>query len=185
MHIELSTLAIILGLGMGLPQIYGLMKPAAFAARVRKFPRSLPLGIVLMLLGTAWFLFYLNQESLSDFVAYKPVLFCGFGAVGVASCIYVQDFLAVRGLAVVMLLLAKLMVDTARWVQSDWRLVIVTWAYLMVIAGIWFTLYPWHLRDLLNWATANEKRVRIGSAIRLAFGLFVAVLGFTVLRSAS
>jgi hypothetical protein len=184
MHIQLSTLAIVLGLLVGLPQIYGLMKPAAFAAGMRKFPRSLPWGVALMLLGTAWFVFYLSEESLSDFVAYKPVLLGGFAAVGIASCIYVQDFLAVRGLAVVMLLLAKLMVDTAHLADTDWRLVIVTWAYAMVIGGIWFTLYPWHLRDLLNWATANEKRVRVGSAIRLAFGLFVALLGFTVYRSA-
>ena len=31
---------------------------------------------------------------------------------GVATCIFVQDFLAVRGLAIVLLLVAKLMVDT-------------------------------------------------------------------------
>ncbi len=183
MQINLSTLAVILGLGMGLPQIYGLLKPAAFAAGVRKFPRSLPWGVGLMLLGTAWFIWYLNQESISDFAAWKPWLLAGFAAVGLASCIFVQDFLAVRGLAVVLLLLAKLMVDTSRWVETDWRLVIVSWAYVLVIAGIWFTIWPWHLRDLLNWATANEKRVRIGSAIRLAFGLFVAVLGFTVFRT--
>jgi hypothetical protein len=182
MQINLSTLAVILGVALGLPQIYGLMKPAAFAASVRKFPRSLPWGIALMLLGTAWFLWYLNQESIADFAVYKPLLLAGFAAVGVASCIFVQDFLAVRGLAVVLLLLAKLMVDTAHLAETDWRLVIVTWAYLMVIAGIWFTIYPWHLRDLLNWATANEKRVRVGSAIRLAFGLLVAVLGLTVFK---
>jgi hypothetical protein len=183
MQIKLSTLAVVLGLVMALPQIYGLLKPAAFAAGVRKFPRSLPWGVGLMLLGTAWFVWYLNQESISDFAAWKPVLLAGFAAVGLASCIYVQDFLAVRGLAVVLLLLAKLMVDTARWVQTDWRLVVVTWAYVLVVAGIWFTVWPWHLRDLLNWATANEKRVRIGSALRLAFGLFIAVLGFTVFRA--
>jgi hypothetical protein len=185
MHINLSTLAVILGLGLGLPQIYGLTKPAAFAAGLRKFPRSVPWGVGLMLLGTAWFIWYLSQEAISDFEAYKTVLLGGFAAVGIASCIYVQDFIGVRGLAVVLLLLAKLMVDTARWADTDWRLVIVVWAYAFVIAGIWFTIWPWHLRDLLNWATANEKRVRIGSAIRLGFGLFVAALGLTVFRTAS
>jgi hypothetical protein len=30
---------------------------------------------------------------------------------------------------------------------------------------------------MLNWGTATEKRVRMGCGIRLAFGLFVAVLG--------
>lgn len=184
MHIQLSTLAIILGLFMALPQIYGLMKPAAFAAGVRKFPRSLAWGIALMLLATAWFVYYLSLESLSDFSINRAWLLGGFAAVGVAACVYVQDFLAVRGAAVVMLLLAKLMVDTARWADTEWRLVVVVWAYVLVAGGIWFTLYPWHMRDLLNFATANEKRVRLGSAIRLAFGLFVAALGFTVFRGA-
>lgn len=180
MEIKLKTLAVVMGLGMGLPQIAGLTNPAAFAANVRKFPRSLPAGIVLMLLGTAWFAWYFSLEQVSDFAQYKPYLMAGFVAIGIGSCIFVQDFLAVRGLAVVFLLLAKLMVDTARWADTDWRLVVVTWAYVLVAAGIWFTIWPWHLRDLLNWATATQTRVRVGSALRLAFGLFVALLGFTV-----
>jgi hypothetical protein len=40
------------------------------------------------------------------------------------------------------------------------------------------------LRDILNWATANEKRTRLLSGMRLAFGLFVVVLGLTVYKSA-
>jgi hypothetical protein len=179
MTLKLSTLSVLLGLGMGLPQIYGIAKPAAFAAAVRKFPRSIPLGWVLMLLGTAWFLWVLNQENSAEVVAYKPYLMPAFAAVGIGSCIFVQDFLAVRGLAVVLLLLAKLMVDTGRPMlpTTHWTWVIQTWAYALVVAGIWLTVSPWRLRNLIEWGTANEKRVRVGSMIRLAFGLFVAVLG--------
>ena len=179
MTLKLSTLAIVLGLGMGLPQIYGIVNPQQFAASVRKFPRNVPLGIVLMLLGTAWFLWNLNQESISDFTGYKPYLMIGFGAVGVGACVFVQDFIAVRGLAVVFLLLAKLMVDTGRPMLgvTHWVLVIQTWAYVLVVAGIWLTVSPWRLRNLLNWATATETRVRAGCVARLTFGLFIAVLG--------
>ncbi len=179
MTLNLSTLSMLLGLGLGLPQIYGIVKPAAFAAAVRKFPRSVPWGVALMLLGTAWFLWNVGQESISDFAAYKTPMMLGFAAVGVGSCIFVQDFLAVRGLAVVLLLLAKLIVDTGRPVLpvTHWTWVIQTWAYGLVVAGIWLTVSPWRLRDFLNWATANEKRVRIGSAARLAFGMFIAALG--------
>jgi len=181
MTLKLSTLAIFLGLGLALPQIYGLMKPSAFASAVRGFPRSLPWGYALMLLGTAWFLYNLSQESISDFAAYKNVLFAGFAAVGIASCIYVQDFLAVRGLAVVLLLLAKLMVDSGRprLAETPLVLVIQTWAYVLVIGGIWFTISPWRLRNLLGWGNANEKRIKLGCGIRLAFGLLVAFLGLT------
>jgi hypothetical protein len=184
MTLNLSTLSVLIGLGMALPQIYGLAKPKKFAESVRKFPRNVPIGIVLMLLGTAWFLWILSQEAVSDFATYKNVLFLLFAAVGVGACIFVQDFIAVRGLAVVFLLVAKLMVDTGRPLlgKTHWTLLIQIWAYVLVIAGIWLTLAPWRLRDFLNWATADEKRVRVGSAIRLAFGLFVAVLGLTKFR---
>src|SRR6266478_7374544 len=102
MTLKLSTLSILLGLAIGLPQLYGIINPAGFAAAVRKFPRSLPAGYALMLLGTAWFLYNLSLESISDFASYKNVLFGGFAGVGIGACIFVQDFLAVRGLAVVM-----------------------------------------------------------------------------------
>ncbi|MGA3265839.1 MAG: hypothetical protein ABSE16_03345 [Verrucomicrobiota bacterium] len=182
---KLSLLTILLGLGMAVPQLYGLANPQRFMATARQFPRNLPVGIALMLLGTAWFLWNVNIEPIADFSAYKTPMMAGFAAVGILSCIYVQDFLAVRGLAVVMLLLAKLMVDTGRphLAESPWVLVIQVWAYVLVVAGIWFTVTPWRLRDLVNFATANETRVRVGSAIRLAFACFVVILGLTAFRA--
>src|SRR5690242_5189149 len=174
---KLSLLSILLGLGLGAPQIYGLVNPQKFAASVRKFPRNLSVGIFLMLLGTAWFVWNVNTEPIADFSTFKPYMLSAFAAIGILSCIFVQDFLAVRGLAVCFLLLAKLMVDTGRphLGQSSWVLVIQIWAYVLVIGGIWFTVTPWKLRDLLNWATATEARIKIGSSIRLAFALFVLI----------
>ncbi|MEK7684311.1 MAG: hypothetical protein AAB466_02685, partial [Verrucomicrobiota bacterium] len=74
---KLSTLAVLLGTCFSLPQVYGLAKPAAFAAAVRKFPRSEPWGFALMGLGLVGFLWYLNQESISDFCAYKKWMLLG------------------------------------------------------------------------------------------------------------
>ncbi|MGB7746396.1 MAG: hypothetical protein WBN75_03835 [Verrucomicrobiia bacterium] len=181
---KLSLLSILLGLGMSVPQIYGLTKPVKFAAAARKFPRNLPVGIVLMLLATAWFVWNVNIEPIADFSAFKKYMIAGFVAVGILACIFVQDFLAVRGLAVVLLLLAKLMVDTGRphLGATPWVYVIQIWAYLLVVLGIWFTVTPWKLRDILNWATATEDRIRIGSRIRLAFAVFVLILGLTAFR---
>ena len=179
MTLKLSTLAVLLGLAMGVPQIYGILKPAAFAAAVRRFPRSLPWGYSLMLLGTAWFVWNLSQESISDFAAWKTPLLGAFAAIGIGTCVFVQDFLAVRGLAIVMLLLAKLMVDTGRpsLPVTSWVLVFQAFAYVLVVAGIWFTVSPWRLRDMLNWGTANEQRVKVGCGLRLAFALLIALLG--------
>jgi hypothetical protein len=182
---KLSLLAILLGTGLGLPQIYGLANPQKFAASVRRFPRNLPVGICLMLLGTAWFLWNINSEPVADFSAYKPAMMTAFAAVGILSCLFVQDFLAVRGLAVLLLLLAKAMVDTGRphLGETRWVLVIQIWAYVLIVAGICFTVTPWKLRDFLNWATATQARIKIGSAIRLSFAIFVLLLGLTAFRA--
>ena len=183
-EIKLSLLAVILGLVFGLPNIYGLLNPAAFTAWLRKFPRYTPIGYPLMLAATVWFLVYLSQEQVSDFASFKPALYMAFGAVGVGACLFVQDYLPVRALAALFLLLAKLMVDTARWEDTPWRWVISGWAYAFVLAGMWFTISPWQVRDLIQWQTASHRRLRLLSGLRLAFGLFVVVLGLTVFRAA-
>jgi hypothetical protein len=182
--LKLSTLAIILGLIVALPSAWGLLNPRAFAEAVRKFPRYTPIGYVLVLLATAWFLYYVHLESVADFASMKKIFYLVFSAVGLCTCIFVKDFLPVRGLAVVLLLAAKLMVDTARWEDTGWRLLISTWAYVFVLAGMWFTISPWRLRDILNWSVATESRTRLISGVRVAFGLFVVVLGLTVFKAA-
>jgi hypothetical protein len=182
---KLSLLAILLGVGMGLPQVYGLVNPAGLAAAARKFPRNLRAGVVLMLLATVWFAWNVNIEPIADFSAFKPYMLGAFIAVGILSCIFVQDFLAVRGLAVLMMLLAKLMVDTGQphLDESSWVLVIQYWAYVFVVMGIWFTITPWRLRDLINWATNSAARVRILCLIRLGFAACLVTLGLTVFRA--
>src|SRR5476651_2329853 len=142
---KLSLLSILLGVGVSLPQVYGLAKPAQFAAAVRKFPRNLPVGIALMLLATGWFLWIVNQEPIADFSVFKPYMMAAFAAVGILSCVFIQDFLAVRGLAVVLLLLGKLMLDTGRphLGESPWVRAFQAWAYVFIILGMWFTVTPW------------------------------------------
>jgi hypothetical protein len=182
MAVNLSTLCICLGIAFAALNLIGLVSPTAFGAGARKFPRSLPVGYALTLGGTMWFMWNVFHEPLADFENLKPMLFTLFIGVGLGTCFFVRDFLAVRGLAILLLLLGKLMVDSERWAASEWRVVIAVWAYAMVLGGMWFTVSPWRLRDLVHWATANDARIRITSGLRCAFGVFVAALGFTVFK---
>ncbi len=179
---KLSTLSILLGAVVALPQIYALASPKGFTASARAFPRSIAWGYLLMALATGWFLYNVNAEEIADFANIKRGLMFAFGAIGIGTCLYVSDFLAIRGLAILMMLLAKTIVDTARWHESDWRLVLITWAYAMVIGGIWFTISPWRARDLIQWGTATESRLKLLSSIRLAFAILLVVLGVVVFK---
>lgn len=180
MHVSLSNLAIVMGTIMAVINFLGLVNPGAFTKMARKLPRSTFWGGLLVLLSTAWFVQNLKQENIAEFESLKPTLYALFVGVGVGTCVFVRDLLGARGVGVFLLLLGKLMVDTARWADSSWRLVIVCWAYVFVIAGMWFTIYPWHLRDLIYFGTATPKRTRILGGLKMAFGLFVIVLGVMV-----
>ncbi len=179
---SLSLLSILLGVGFAVPQVYGLLKPAAYGEALRKFPRSQPIGFALMLAGTLWFLWNVKTDPIADFAAFKPAMLIGFGVVGVGSCFFVKDYLAVRGLAVVVLLVSKVVLDSARWVDTQWRLVVVVWAYLWIVSALWYSISPWRLRDLIQYTTASETRTRVFSALRFALGILVAILGLTVFR---
>lgn len=179
---SLSTLAILIGSGYSLIQLFALLKPGEFTRQARAFPRNEIAGFALMGLGTVWFLCNLNAEAIADFAAYKKWMLFGFGALGLLSCIYVRDYLAVRGLAVVLLLLAWVTLNHTRWANSPWRLILVVWAYLWVVAAMWLTVSPFRLRDFLNWFTADARRLRFGSTMQLAFGLLILVLGVTAFR---
>jgi len=178
----LSQLAVLMGSVVSTVALIGVLKPAAFTAVVRRIPRSLTWGYVFVALGTAWFLYHLNNESVSDFEAYKQYMFIGFALLGALTCVFLTDFLAARGFGVLLLLLSKSMVDTAHWSDTSWRLVMTVWAYGFVFLGMWITISPWRMRDIILWMTATEGRVRLTNGLRLAFGLLVVILGLTVYR---
>ena len=183
---SLSLLAILLGVLTIAISLGGLLQPASYSAAARRFPRWTPIGVVLMLLATGWFLYYVSLESVADFANIKKFLLLLFAGVGIGSCFVVQDFLPVRGLACLLLLAARLMVDTGRpWLgHTPWVYLIQTWAYVWVIAGIWLTVAPWRLRDWLNWATADAGRLRLILGAKVALGLLTLGLGLTVFRTA-
>ena len=144
------------------------------------FPRSIPCGVALMLLGSAWFLYNLSQESIADFAAFKNFLLFGFAAIGIGTCLFVHDFLAVRGLAVVLLLLAKLMVDSGRVALSStsWALIVQVLAYVFVLAGMWLTISPWRMRDFLDWMVSIPSRLKLICGLNAALALLLIVLGW-------
>ena len=182
--LKLWMLSVGLGAGFVALNLPGVLNPGRFAESARRFPRNTPVGYPLMLLATIWFRYYVKQENVADFANLKTALYAVFTVVGIGACCFLKDFLPVRGAAVLLLLGAKLVVDTARPVDSDWRLLLTSWAYVWVVLGMWLTVSPWRLRDAIRWATADLGRLRVLSAIHVAFGFLVILIGVTALRTA-
>ena len=189
-QISLANLSVLLGVFLSALSGYSLARPAAVGQAMRAFPRANAPGYVLILAATAWFLWNIRSEDMADYREIKHWFYIGFGAVGIGSCIYLRDFLAVRGLAVFMLLLAKLMLDTQRDYMlaapeahmSEWRLVFAVWAYAIIFMCMWWVISPWRMRDLIEWMTAKPSRLVIKSWVRIALGILLIALGLIVFR---
>ena len=189
--ISISNLSLLLGGFLVAVAGYTLAKPAEVGQALKAFPRANAPGYVLMLSATAWFLWNIHIEQMEDYKDIKYLFYIGFGAVGIGSCVYLKDFLAVRGMAVFMLLLARLILDTQRVymfdtpeeTMSQWRLVFAIWGYAIVLMSMWLIVSPWRMRDMINWLTANPSRLQIKSGFRLCLGILLIILGLTVFRA--
>ena len=187
-EVSLANLSVLLGVFLTAVSGYSLAKPDAVARALRTFPRANTPGYMLMLAATAWFLWTIRIEDMADYREIKHWFYIGFGAVGIGSCIFLRDFLAVRGLAVFMLLLAKLMLDTQRnymlatpeAYMSEWRLVFAVWAYMIIVMSMWLVISPWRMRDMIEWMLAKPGRLVVKGWFRLGFGILLIVLGLTV-----
>src|SRR5690606_10861263 len=109
MSLTLATLLPgLLLLALGVPL---LVNHSGFAAALKSLPRSRSAAYVFFTAGAAWFLRAIWNLSPADFGDYRHWLFAGFLVVAVLSFKCVPDFLAVRGLCVLVLMAAMPLLD--------------------------------------------------------------------------
>jgi len=147
---------------------------------LKAFPRSTVAAYVFFGAGAAWFLYAIWHLSPADFGEYRTLLFWAFAAIAGLSFKCVPDFLAVRGLCVLMLMGAMPLLDAA-YMEYDHpqRLLMVTLAYLGISAAIWLGAQPWRMRDFIGWLFARPGRARgVGAAV-VAYGLLLTGVAFS------
>jgi hypothetical protein len=172
----LLTAAIFLLLGLAL-----VSRSTTVVSLLKGFPRSTPASVVFFGLGTAAFLYRVGYLSPADFGDYKVYLLVAFSVLAVLAFFCVPDFLAVRGLAVCVLLGAMPLLDAAfmRY-EVPQRLFMVTPIYLIALpAAIWLGAQPWRLRDFLEWLFRPGARARTLGGVMVAYGVVLAAVAFT------
>lgn len=170
---SLFTATLLTGLFLVLPGFLLLWKGGATAQKVQAFPRSKMAAFLLMGTATAWFLHHVWHLGPADFGQYRHVFFAVFLGAALGSFYFVPDFLAVRGLAALILLTAGALLDAAYMEDPAARLFLVTFVYLAIIIALILGASPYKLRDFLNWLYRSELRPRILGSISLAYGLLL------------
>lgn len=149
------------------------------AALARRFPRSVLASYCTMSLATAWFLYHVSQLGEADFGAYRRFLFLGFLAVAVLSFVHVKDFLAVRGLAILALLSAWVVLTPAYLQEPASRLFLVSLVYLVIVLALYVGVLPYRLRDFFQWLFATDLRPKVLGGLLLGYGFLLQVVAFT------
>ncbi|NDV62954.1 hypothetical protein G0Q06_10865 [Puniceicoccales bacterium CK1056] len=168
----LAALVLLLG-GISLLAVPGKLEPC-----LRAFPRHRLTGIITMIIGGGWFIWKISQLGQSDFGDYKVIMMLLFGATLLGSIFYVRDFLAVRGVAIIILLAANTGLKSAFGLYDiPERLVLVTILYLFIVLSLVYGTLPYKMRDTMNWLLISRSRLR-------SLGIILSILGSSLVVSA-
>ncbi len=185
MHLPLSLSMWIVGAITATFGVFLFRNQRHLMTWLQTMPRSQSWAIALFGSGLGWFLWHVLQLGEADFGAYRYWLFGLFLFCGIGAFRYVPDFLAVRGLAVIILLSANELLQSAYLQEPVARLTLVSWTYFLIICGIILGASPYHF---LRWserleATAGHRKL-YGRAIT-GIGFLVFVTGFACLGAAT
>ena len=83
-----------------------LLQSAGYAAMLRAFPRSNAAANVVFPVAAGWFLWNVAHLGEADLIIPRTYMFIAFALIAALSMIYMREFLAVRGLAALVLVAA-------------------------------------------------------------------------------
>jgi hypothetical protein len=188
--LPLFGVGIVLGLWLIGLHAFMLVKAEAMQGFLKKFPRNQQLGQILVGIGLIWFWLIVQPEGrgainslamdLGDqFNALKPYLRIGVPVCIVLVSISIKEFLAVRALGLLGLMVAAPLLESAFLKDPASRLLVPIFAYVLIINSLYWVGMPYLFRDAVNWATASQGRWKLLCLGGLAYG--VAVLACALL----
>lgn len=189
----LAIASLLLGLFAIVSRLPGVLAPAPFRARLLQFPRAVWPGRVVMLVVAVWAgseLFGAARMAAAE--AARGPGGAGFWQIAPPAVVvgvpvaywliiqYGDQFLSLRSVAALVLLICNVVVRAADRHESPWRLVVTALAYVWIVAAIWMAAAPHHFRDLLGICLATDRRCRLVCSVGVGIGLGLVGLGLFV-----
>ena len=192
-HLPLFIVGLILGIWLIASHALMLAKPAMVQGFLQKFPRDQTIGQILLGIGLAWFWLLIAPEGLGklsalamdlgEFNGAKPLLRILVPVAMVLVATSVRDFLAVRALGVVGLMVASPMLEAAFLKDPSSRLLVPFYAYALLTASLFWVGMPYLFRDAVTWVTADQKRWNLLSLAGLSYGTATLVCALAFWRT--
>jgi hypothetical protein len=188
-RLSLHGTGIALGVWLVVMHAFMLAKAETVQAFLKKFPRNQALGQILLAIGLFWFWFLVQKPQgrwyqflamdLGEFNGLKGYLALLVPLSVVAVGVAVKEFLAVRALGLLGLMVAAPLFEAAFLKDPQSRLLVPAFALVLVINSLYWVGMPYLFRDTVTWAMANQRRWHILCGTGLGYG--IAVLACAVL----
>src|SRR6266436_3770383 len=177
-QLSLHTVGIVVGAVLILIGLLGLLKPD-FANLMQRFPRSHVAGVILLTICLIWTFWLLYTIQMGEFSGFRRPLLIAL-PIGYALVLrFVDEFLAVRALGILCLLAAEPLLDAAFLRYESSRLLITVFAYVLIVAGLFWVAIPYVLRDQIDWSARSVFRWRCLHAIALIYGCVILTFALT------
>ena len=173
--LDLYTMGLLVGALLILVHAVALIHGEGVRRFLRRFPRSRELGAVLLTVDAVWAFALVAQIDLGEFTIYRPVFLFVIVVGFFLTLVFVEEFLAVRALGMLLLLAAEPLLEAAFLRPETSRLLLSVLAYVWTTLGIFWVGKPYLLRDQIEWISKSETPWRLAALGGLAYG--VAVLG--------
>ena len=177
-HLSLRSAGIVAGAFLILISLPGLLKPD-LAALAQKFPRSRAAGVVLLSVDLVWTVWLLATIEMGEFAAFRRPLLVIVPIGYVLVLRLVDEFLAVRALGILSLLVAEPLLDAAFLRYEPSRLLVTVFAYLLIVVGLFWVMIPYILRDQINWGAQSAGRWRFMHGVAFIYGALILGFAFT------
>lgn len=178
--ITLKLTMLLIGVLLIAAHALALAWPALAKDVLKRLPRNYEAGVYLTILASAWFYLMVKWMDLGEFDKWRNPVLVITPIAGVLAIFFMREFLAVRALGTVVLLLAEPLLESAFLKPEMIRLALVTLVYVWVFFALFWVGMPYTLRNQIAWLLSSEKRWRAAAFAGLAYGALLCVGGLLV-----
>ncbi len=178
--IPLKGTGIVVALGLIATHVWALKNKDKTQAFLKAFPRTYTWGAILLTIDFLWAEFMLANMDMGEFFTMRSNFMYIVAGGYFAVLFYMKEFLAVRALGSLMLLVAGPVLTAAFLQPQTSRLLLPILAYVWIIVGMFFIGMPFLMRDWVNALLAKSQRWNLAVYGGIAYGvvLFVAAILF-------
>jgi len=178
-HLDLRIVSFVAALWLIVSHGSALVFPKPIQRWLHGFPRSKSAGMLLLIIDSIWALVLIATMDLGEFSHLRTILFVVILVSTFLTFRYVDEFLAVRALGMLLLLAAEPLLEAAFLQPQEGRLLLVAFGYGLAVLGMVWVGLPYLLRDQIAWARKSKAVWTTGALAGVIYGGLLAIFAFT------